>query len=48
MKRFEYLEEVNPTLNKLNDLGFNRWELVSVVVSNISSKFVYIFKRKLI
>ncbi len=49
MQKWEYLEEKDPDINRLNELGKNGWELVQVLYSdsNIHIKPIYVFKRPL-
>ena len=48
MQKWEYLEETNPDINKLNELGGNGWELVQILYSDrVHIKPIYVFKRPL-
>jgi hypothetical protein len=49
MKKFEYLKTVNSTIQELNELGSNGWELVNMthVINNDSRYQYYIFKREI-
>ena len=48
MQKWEYLEVMNPDINKVNELGKNGWELVQILYSDsYLIKPVFYFKRQL-
>jgi len=46
-KKWEYLIVDNADINKLNELGVNGWELVSVVFYPKYTTTTYYFKRQI-
>lgn len=48
MKKWEYLTVNNADKNKLNELGINGWELVSVVFTSKYNFLVFYFKKQVV
>ena len=46
MQQWEYYRIYNPSDDKLDDLGSQSWELVSVYV-NVDSDAIFVFKKEL-
>lgn len=49
-KKFEYLKEWDLSVDKLNELGANGWELVSTASKSVEGEWCiqYVFKREII
>lgn len=46
-KMWEYLIVDNADINKLNELGVNGWELITIIYFYVNSDTKYYFKRQI-